>query len=105
MNGIYGLLDGLDGDLVRSHELVELTLAPCTSVHPTDDVAASVEETADAHRIAALRGLFLGGLESRVTYAITGLDEVHKWNGLIRSLLRDFKRKLEGGLDDDNEAF
>jgi hypothetical protein len=104
---IYALLDGLDGDLVRAQELVELTTAPCTSMHPhphphlTDDDG----ESADAERIKALRALFLGGLESRVTYALTGLDEVHRWNGLIRSLLRDFKRKMEGGLEDDHDAF
>lgn len=106
---IYALLDGLDRDLGRAQELVELTIAPCTSPyphpHPTDDDIESAEEAADAERIKALRELFLGGLESRVTYALTGLDEVHKWNGLIRSLLRDFKRKLEGGLEDDHDAF
>jgi len=106
---IYALLDGLDGDLVRAKELVELTIAPRTSLHPhphsTDDDIESAEEAADVERIKALRALFLGGLESRVTYALTGLDEVHKWNGLIRSLLRDFKRKMEGGLEDDQDAF
>lgn len=102
---IYTLLDGLDGDLVRAQELVELTIAPCTGPHPTDDGTESVEEAADAERIKALRTLFHGGLESRVTYALTGLDEVHKWNGLVRSLLRDFKLTLEGGLEDDDEAF
>jgi hypothetical protein len=104
---IYALLDGLDGDLGRAQELVELTIAPCSSTHPhpTDSDTESVEEAADAQRIMALRELFLGGLESRVTYALTGLDEVHKWNGLIRSLLRDFKRKLEGGLEDEHDAF
>lgn len=102
---IYVLFDGLDRDLVHTQELVELTLAPCTSPHPTDDDTESVEEAADAERIKALRTLLHGGLESRVTYALTGLDEVHKWNGLVRSLLRDFKRTLEGGLEDDHEAF
>ena len=103
---IYALLNGLDGDLVRAQELVELTIAPCASLHPqpTDDKTESIEEAADAQRIKALRELFLGGLESSVTYALTGLDEVHKWNGLIRSLLRDFKRKLEGGLEDDDDV-
>jgi len=90
---------------VHAQELVELTIAPCTNPHPSEGDAESVEEAADAERIKALRALLLGGLESRVTYALTGLDEVHKWNGLIRSLLRDFKRKLEGGLEDDQEAF
>jgi hypothetical protein len=90
---------------VRVQELIELTIAPCTSPHSNDDDAESTEEAADADRIKALRGLLLRGLESRVTYALTGMDEVHKWNGLVRSLLRDFKRKLEGGGEDDHEAF
>ena len=101
---IYALLGRLDGDLDHAQELVELTIAPCTSPHPTHDDTEFVEEAADAERIKALRTLFHGGLESRVTYALTGLDEVYKWNGLVRGLLRDFKRTLEGGLEDD-EAF
>jgi len=51
-------------------------------------------------QVERLRSLLLVGLERKVDEMCEALEVVRKWNGLVRSLLRDFRRKVKGGEED-----
>jgi hypothetical protein len=48
-------------------------------------------------QVELLRSLLLVGLERKVCEMSEALNVVRKWNGLVRSLLREFRRKVKGG--------
>jgi hypothetical protein len=58
---------------------------------------AEENEYEDEMQVELLRSLLLVGLERKVDELCEALEVVRKWNALVRSLLREFRRKVKGG--------
>lgn len=76
-------------ETANAASLIEHCLIRCTQ--------AEENEYEDEMELERLRSLLLVVLERKVDEMCEALEVVRKWNGLVRSLLRDFRRKVKGG--------
>lgn len=65
---------------------------------------AEEKEYEDEIQLEQLRSLLVVGLERKVEEMCEAIEIARKWNGLIRGLLREFRKKIKGGelLDEDS---
>lgn len=56
-------------------------------------------------QLERLRSLLLVGLERKVDEMCQALEVVRKWNRLVHSLCREFRRKVKGGEDLNDTSY
>lgn len=73
----------------KAEQLIHHCLLRCAQ-------AGEGQEYEDEKALERLRTILLVGLESKVDKMCEALEVVRKWNGLVRTLLREFRRKVKG---------
>lgn len=86
--GIHGIAAEFQQEIAKAERLIEHCLIRCAQVEEN--------EYEDEIQVEKLRALLLFGLERRLDELCQALDVVKAWNKLVRSLLRDFRRKVKG---------
>jgi hypothetical protein len=81
-------------EIERASSMIERCLVRCTQ--------AEEKEYEDEAELERLRTLLLVTLERKVEEMCEALETVRNWNSLVRSLLRDFRRRLKGGSQTEN---
>ena len=74
---------------MKAEQLIHHCLVRCAQ-------AGEEQEYEDEKELERLRTILLVGLESKVDEMCEALEVVRKWNGVVRSLLREFRRKIKG---------
>ncbi|KAG8786887.1 hypothetical protein FRC15_010465 [Serendipita sp. 397] len=87
--GIHILASEFQNEIKKAEMMIEHCLLRCSQ--------AEENEYEDEIELEKLRTLLLVGLERKVDDICDALEVVRKWNKLVRSLLRDFRRKVKQG--------
>ncbi|KAG8809571.1 hypothetical protein FRC17_003380 [Serendipita sp. 399] len=87
--GIHILASEFQSETNRAEMMIEHCLLRCSQ--------AEENEYEDEIELEKLRTLLLIGLERKVDEICDALEVVRKWNRLVRTLLRDFRRKVKQG--------
>lgn len=88
--GIHVLTTDFQNETSKAEQLIHHCLLRCAQ-------AAEEQEYEDEKELERLRTILLVGLENKVDEMCAALEVVRKWNGLVRSLLREFRKKVKGG--------
>ncbi|KIM27459.1 hypothetical protein M408DRAFT_329928 [Serendipita vermifera MAFF 305830] len=88
--GIHVLALDFQNETAKAEQMIHHCLLRCAQ-------AGEGQEYEDEKELERLRTILLVGLESKVDEMCEALEVVRKWNGLVRSLLREFRKKIKGG--------